>query len=188
MNLKDTYNKIAGDWYKDHKSDDWWVVGTDKFISLLKPGDQVLDVGCGAGVKSKYLHDRGLNVTGIDFSEKFIDIARRDVPSAKFEVLDMKNVAELEQEFDGIFAQASLLHIPKNEAGTVIKNLASKLKPQGVIYIAVKEIYPGDSDEKILEENDYGYSYERFFSFYTMAELEEYLIGNGMKIIYKIPV
>lgn len=75
MNLKETYNKIADDWFKDHKVDDWWVEGTDQFISLLKPGASVLDVGCGAGLKSKYLSEKGLQVVGIDFSDKFIERA-----------------------------------------------------------------------------------------------------------------
>ena len=41
MDLKSTYNKIAENWDKDHKKDTWWISGTDKFISLLKPGSLV---------------------------------------------------------------------------------------------------------------------------------------------------
>ncbi len=78
MDLKDTYNKIAEDWHKDHTQDDWWVDGTLKFISLVGVGKEVLDVGCGAGTKSKFLKENGLSVTGIDFSEKMIEIAKRE--------------------------------------------------------------------------------------------------------------
>lgn len=52
---KQTYNKIAEDWHRHHSSDDWWVAGTDHLISLLPVGATALDVGCGSGVKSKYL-------------------------------------------------------------------------------------------------------------------------------------
>ncbi len=53
MDLKETYNRIAKDWMKDHHQDNWWIEGTDKYLSFLKPGASILDVGCGAGVKSK---------------------------------------------------------------------------------------------------------------------------------------
>jgi len=64
----------------DHKNDIWWLEGTGSFCSLLKKGDKVLDVGCGSGLKSKYLYSKGFDVTGIDLSDKLIDIARRESP------------------------------------------------------------------------------------------------------------
>ena len=89
MNLKETYDKIAEDWHSDHKKDDWWIEGTDKFISYLSKGDLVLDVGCAGGIKSKYLMQKGLNVVGIDFSEKMIEIAKREFPNGEFLVKDL---------------------------------------------------------------------------------------------------
>lgn len=185
MNLKDTYNKIAVDWFKDHKSDDWWVEGTNFFVSLLKKGGRVLDVGCGAGVKSKYLLSKGLEVIGIDFSEKFIDIAAREVPEAKFLVMDMKDVNNLGIKFDGIFAQASLLHIAKRDVVDVLSKFVESLAPDGYLYIAVKGLREGGKEEETVEENDYGYKYERFFSFYTMDELRKYLSDLRLNVVYK---
>src|SRR5258706_10762297 len=109
MNLKDTYNKIAESWHKDHQTDDWWIEGTDKFISLLKQGDSVLDVGCGGGTKTKYLIGKGLKVLGIDFSENLIEIAKREVPQGTFLVMDINNVDMMQENFNGIFMQAVLL-------------------------------------------------------------------------------
>lgn len=182
MDLKDTYNKIAKDWDQEHQTDDWWIEGTDKFVSLLKSGDLVLDVGCGAGTKSKYLHDKGLRVLGIDLAEKFVEIARRKVPEAEFEVLDMQDVGKLEKDFDGIFSQASLLHIAKKDAIEVLRKLVSKLKPGGYLYVAVKEKRLGGVEEEVKIENDYGYEYKRFFSYYTLEELKEYMRQLGMEL------
>ena len=117
MNLKETYNKIAEDWHKGHKQDAWWVGGVDKFISFLRSGSLVLDVGCGTGLKSKYLINRGLKVVGIDFSEKMIETAKREVPEGEFWVMDMEEAAKLEGNFNGIFLQAALLHIKKAKEG-----------------------------------------------------------------------
>jgi 2-polyprenyl-3-methyl-5-hydroxy-6-metoxy-1,4-benzoquinol methylase len=183
MNLKDTYNKIAEDWHKQHQADDWWIEGTDKFVSFLKPGAEVLDVGCGGGFKSKYLIGKGLKVVGIDFSENIIKIAKREVPKAEFFVMDMRDLKDLHQ-FDGIFAQASLLHIPKKEITDVLSGLVAKLKIGGYIYVAVKGTQPGKPDEGILEENDLGYSYQRFFSYFTMAELKEHFKNLNLSIVY----
>lgn len=80
MNLKETYNTIAEEPHKDQTSDSWWTEGVDTFTSLLPKGSRVLGSGCGAETKSSYLARKGLEVVGIDFSEKLIDITRRENP------------------------------------------------------------------------------------------------------------
>ncbi len=185
MNLKDVYNKIAKDWFEDHSNDTWWVEGLHKFTSLLKPNDLVLDVGCGPGTKSKLMLDKGLSVIGVDFSDKMIEIAQKEAPTGDFRVLDIKNIGDLEESFDGILAQAVLLHIPKKEVLAIITGLKNKLKDGGYLYIAVKEQKPGAKEEEILQEKDYGYEYERFFSYFTMPEVKKYLENLKMKICYE---
>lgn len=185
MDLKQTYNLITEDWHKDHLKDVWWIEGTDKFISFLKPGDAVLDVGCGTGVKSKYLIERGVEVVGIDFSEKMIEIAKRDVPQAKFYVMDLYDIGQLKKSFDGVFAQAVLLHVPKSKIESALGAMIGKLKKGGYLYVAVKEIRRGGKDEEIKTENDYGYEYKRFFSYFTLDEIEGYLEKFNIAICYK---
>ncbi len=183
-NLKEVYNKIAEDWYKDHQQDDWWVGGTDTFISFLKPAALVLDVGCGAGIKSNYFIRKGIRVIGIDFSEKMIEIANREVSGGTFLVCDLGEVNTLNYQFDGIFLQAVLLHVSKAEAMDKLAVLTEKLNQGGYLYIAVKEKKIGEADEEIKVENDYGYSYSRFFSYYTIEEIESYMGKLGLEILY----
>ncbi|MDD5489924.1 MAG: class I SAM-dependent methyltransferase [Candidatus Moranbacteria bacterium] len=156
MDLKDTYNKIAKDWHKDHSRDEWWVEGTDKFISSLKENDLVLDVGCGAGTKSKYLIGKKIRVIGIDFSEEMIKIAKKEVPAGRFEVLDLDDIESLPELFDGIFMQAVLLHVPKKEVVSKLRKAVKRLKKGGYLYIAVKEKRRDGPEEEIVSENDYG--------------------------------
>lgn len=182
MLLKETYNRIAEDWHRDHQADDWWKEGTDEFVSLLGDGARVLDVGCGGGTKSKYLLARGLSVVGIDFSEKMVEIAARENPAGTFLTLDLKDSDQLPGEFDGIFLQAVLLHIPKREVRERLQRLANKLKPGGYFYIAVKEKRPGGKDEEVVVERDYGYSYERFFSYFTRDEVESHVREVGLSL------
>lgn len=183
MNLKDTYNQIAQDWHRDHSHDTWWQVGVDKFLSYLQPGARILDVGCAGGYKAKYLIDKGMAVVGIDISEEFIKIAKLEVPQGEFFVLDMNDVAELNGEFDGIMAQASLLHVTKIHAPQTVKLLTDKLRSGGYLYLAVKEVRPGQADEAIEEENDYGVPYKRFFSYYTEQELIDYCRAAHLEVV-----
>jgi 2-polyprenyl-3-methyl-5-hydroxy-6-metoxy-1,4-benzoquinol methylase len=183
--LKDTYNKIAESWHKDHESDNWWQAGTDVFISYLKEGARVLDVGCAGGTKSKYLSDRGLKVVGVDFSENLIAIAKKEVPEAQFQVMDIHDVDKLQGSFDGIFMQAVLLHIPRKEIQGILQKAVAKLNAGGYVYIAVKEKIEGGVEEEVKIDNDYGYEYERFFSYFSLDDFKEYFKNVGLELVYK---
>lgn len=184
MDLKSTYNQIAEDWSEDHKNDTWWITGTDKFASFLKQGESVLDVGCASGLKSEYLTKKGFVVTGIDLSDKMIEMAQKRMPLGWFFVRDINEPLGLKSKYDGVFAQAVLLHIPKKNIKRVLGNLLALLKPKGHIYIAVKKANEEQVEEEFIKEKDYGYEYERFFSFYMLEEIKSYLHELGLKIIY----
>jgi SAM-dependent methyltransferase len=152
-------------------------------VSSLPPGGTVLDVGCGAGTKSLYLQGKGLHVVGIDFSEKMIEIAQRENPTIDFRVIDLADVHLIPEIFDGVFMQAVLLHVPKKDAADRIRDLATKVKSGGYFYVAVKEIKEEGVEEEIKTEDDYGYPYNRFFSYYSMDELRSYFQNAGMRIV-----
>src|SRR3990167_1954181 len=185
MNLKSTYNRIAKDYKKDHLDENWWIEGIDKYLSFFKPHASILDVGCGFGKISKYLVKKGFDVTGVDFSENMIELSKEQVPTGNFFVKDIKHPLNFKNTFDGVIAIAVLLHIPKNEVTGVLKNITAPLKSKGYFYATVKEIRRGDRDEETVKENDYGYDYERFFSYFTLDELKRYVQDIGLKIVYE---
>lgn len=185
MNLKETYNRIAWDWFKDHTQDTWWIQGTEKFISLLPKRATVLDVGCGAGVKTRFLKEKELDVVGVDFSEEMIVIAKEQDPTGTYFVKDITKTLDFDKTFDGVFAQAVLLHISKSDIVSVLKNLSSILKDDGYLYLAVKGQWEGGPEEHVLKENDYGYEYERFFSYYTLEEMKQYLAEVGFSSVFE---
>jgi SAM-dependent methyltransferase len=180
-----TYDRIAEDWSKDHANDTWWIEGTEALVKMLPQGASVLDVGCGSGTKTKYLSKKRLHVVGTDLSEKMVDIARRESPKNDFYVADMHDLSPVPGVFDCIFAQASLLHIPKADVDAVVEQFSKKLKPEGLLYIAVKGMREGIPDEKVVIENDYGYEYERFFSYFSMQELKDILQKHGYASVYE---
>ncbi|MSU56298.1 MAG: class I SAM-dependent methyltransferase [Candidatus Taylorbacteria bacterium] len=186
MDLKSTYNKIAGDWFDDHKEDTWWKPSVGLFTAFLTKGDTVLDVGCGPGITSKYLQSKGLHVLGIDFSEEFILIAKKETPSADFRVVDLHSHDDLKSlpRVKGILAKAVFLHMEKKKVLDILKTLCEHLKCGGYFYIAVKEKKPQGSEEEVLKENDYGYTYERFFSYYTLSEVQKLFKECDLKVVH----
>jgi len=182
--LRDTYDRIAEDWAKDHEGDTWWRDGTAKFASLLPQDARVLDAGCGSGQKARFFQDRGFRVLGIDFSQKLLEIACQTATASDFRLLDLRDIRTLPEQFEGVFAQASLLHIPKTETFSVIEGMVSRLVPQGLLYIAVKAQRPGHPEEEMVTENDYGYDYERFFSYYTLDEMRGHVDRLGLSLVH----
>ncbi len=184
MNLKETYNKIAKDWYNEVRASHWWEDGLSTFASFFNQNDTILDIGCGPGISAKYFIEKGLNVVGIDFSEKMIEIAKSKVPQGTFFVMDLKNINTIQNVFDGIYLQNVLLHIPKKEVGAVLKEIVKKLKNGGCVYISVKEKTPNGPEEYVKVDNDYGYKVERFFSCFTKEEIKQYLNDLQLEILF----
>lgn len=182
---RQTYNKIAEDWHKDHVNDTWWIAGTEKFSSYLEAGDKILDIGCGSGIKSDFFTKKGFNVLGVDLSENMVDIARKNYPKSRFEVGDIENLGKFPQKFNGVFAQAVLLHVAKSKVSEVLRSFKDALLPQGYLYIAVKQLRPGGSQEEVVTENDYGYDYQRFFTYFTVPEIKQLIVDAGFDIIFE---
>ncbi|HEY0287338.1 MAG TPA: class I SAM-dependent methyltransferase [Pseudomonas sp.] len=103
-----------------------------RHINSEKPW-QILDFGCGPGRDLKTFTAIGHIATGLDGSERFAQMARAD---SGCEVLH-QNFLELDlsaERFDGIFANAVLFHIPKQELPRVLGELRASLKPGGVLF------------------------------------------------------
>lgn len=80
----------------------------------LEPGASVLDVGCGSGVPvASTLSSGGFSVLGIDASRRQIELARANVPGARFEVADMKALQPSDYSVDCVVAFYSVYHVPR---------------------------------------------------------------------------
>lgn len=124
----------------------------EPFLSLLPPGSHILDAGCGSGRDSLAFLERGYEVTAFDASEAMVEFASRHIGRP---VLHMSfDQVQFQASFDGIWASASLLHVPRCAMSEVLCRLSRSLQARGVMYVSLKY----GADERIVEGrlfNDY---------------------------------
>ena len=115
---RDLWNRVADDWriQVGDEGDGNRILNSDPVLwafAVDVNGRTVLDAGCGTGYLSKKLCDRGAYVTGIDFSERMIEIARAHNPDIDFRVDSCAELRTLDDEhFDLVFANYVLMDTP----------------------------------------------------------------------------
>ncbi|MGN0701938.1 MAG: class I SAM-dependent methyltransferase [Lentihominibacter sp.] len=135
------YNKNAEEYAcKTFKTD--MSEPCDRFLKHVAPGGKILDLGCGSGRDSIYFMDCGYDVCAVDGSEELCRIASENtgihVRRMLFQELDYY------KEFDGIWACASLLHVPGSDLPGILAKVYDSLKDGGVFYTCFKY---GDGEE-----------------------------------------
>ncbi|HKD05903.1 MAG TPA: class I SAM-dependent methyltransferase [Bryobacteraceae bacterium] len=112
-----------------------------RFLDLIPRGGRILDAGCGSGRDSKAFLNAGYEVVSIDASSKMVAAtsALTGHTALKISFQEMSFV----NEFDGIWACASLLHVPRSMLAAVLLRLEQALKPGGHLYMSFKY---GDSE------------------------------------------
>ncbi len=106
------------------------------FLPLLPPNAYILDAGCGSGRDTRAFQNRGYRVTACDASPELAVLAKQHLGVA-VEVIALQAISWQDQ-FDAIWACASLLHIPRLELPTVLRRFYQALKADGIIYLSFK--------------------------------------------------
>jgi SAM-dependent methyltransferase len=149
-NTKEDYNLIAEDFSRTRYSV-WSELGL--FSKYINEKDKVLDLGCGNGRLLDLFKKKNIIYTGVDNSEKLIEIAKKINPGANFFVADSLNLPFQDNYFDKIFCIAVLHHIPSvNLRRQFIKEAKRVLRPGGIFIITVWNLWPKcDTFKKIIK-------------------------------------
>jgi ubiquinone/menaquinone biosynthesis C-methylase UbiE len=157
------------------------LTSAQKFLGLLEssfgPNAQILDVGCGPGRDMAWFESREINVTGVDYMQAMLELARTKVRGSLVQA-DTRNMPFESQSVDGIWCNASLLHLPKTDSPTALLEFKRILKPNGILFLAVQE---GEGEHLEMREV-YGEN-QRFFARYTTSEMTRMLEVAGFDIL-----
>ena len=162
------YDRTAEDYRDGTRNHDV----SQNYAALLEaiegePPYAILDLGCGPGRDLRYFRSLGHDATGLDGSMEFVTMARRysgcDVLHQDFLAMTLPV-----NRFDGIFANASLFHVPSQELPRVLAELAEALKPRGVLFCSNPR---GNNEE--------GVSGDRFSCFLDLATWRDFVTAAG---------
>lgn len=99
------------------------------------PG-RILDLGCGPGRDLVAFQAEGYDVVGLDATPAFVEMARQ-VANCEVWQQTFLDLQLPENYFDGIFANASLIHVPRSEMVRVLRDLGRSLVAQGAIVMSM---------------------------------------------------
>lgn len=132
---------------------------------------RILDLGCGPGRDLKTFTALGHIATGVDGSAEFVAMAKAysgcDVLHQNFLHLDLAEAA-----YDGIFANASLFHVPKAVLPDVLKRLYGALKPGGILF-----------SSNPRGHNEEGWNGERYGSYHDLDSWRRFMEGAGFQYL-----
>ena len=130
------YYDLNAQEFVDGTVDTDMTIHYNEFLPLVPENGNILDAGCGSGRDTLNFKSMGYDVVAIDGSAEMCRLASeftgQDVLHMQFQEI------EFDCEFDGIWACASLLHVPSAELETVLEKLKKSLKENGVLYASFK--------------------------------------------------
>lgn len=171
-----TYNEIAHHYQQKTKNLEL-IEEIKKFKKFLPKNAKVLDAGCGWGRDAKIL-SKNFRVTGIDLSEKLLDLARAYASKATFILADISQTDFPDDTFHGIWANDILIHLERKDILRTLKELRRVLKKNGVLYLSVKE----GEGEGFQEEEMSNYM-PRFYTWFKKDEIVDYCKKAGFRVM-----
>lgn len=156
----------------------------DCLISHLTPQSRLLDIACGPGNISRYLNAKEpkLSVFGIDLAPQMITLAKQNMPTGHFEVMDSRHLAELIARnidpFNIIACGFGLPYLSKADLIAFFKHIRSLITLNGIVYLSTMEDEDSRSGLQTGRSGDSVYVHYHQYDF-----IEQQLLTNGFQIL-----
>lgn len=164
------YDKNAKEWAAEHMTKKFW--GPTGFYDLL-PSGKIIEIGSGGGRDARDYLIGKYDYIGTDISKSLLEEAKKLNPGVKFLQRSVYDLKFADNTFDGFWASAILLHIPKNRINKALNEIHRVARNNGVGFISIKK---GKGEKE--DENG------RWFSYYSKQEFNNILKSNGYKVIH----
>ena len=169
-------------------------------IQYIRPGEKVLDLGCGNGRLFGVLKDKQVDYVGVDSAEKFVEIAQENYPEGKFQVASALNLPFSDNYFDKVYSIAVFHHIPSEEFRLLfLKEVRRVVKPGGLLLLTVWNLNQLKSIKLILRYTflkllglskldfgdvlvSWGKTCQRYFHNFTQRELRQTVQKADLKV------
>lgn len=148
----------------------------DAFARRVGGARRVLDLGCGPGRDLEFLARLGCWVAGLDLSAGMLAEARRRMPATPLIRADLGRPPLAAGCFDGVWACASLLHLPQVQLPAALADITRFLFRPGVLYLALKG---GHGEAWVADVSGQRF----FFAYYQPAEVEAALRRAGFTLL-----
>lgn len=145
-----TYDAVAEEYHERTREEEGLLPVMDRFLDRLPPAPLVLDAGCGTGRDARFLGRRDARTVGLDLSAEQLRVAADHAPGAAFVQGDLRTVPLVDACVDGVWACASLLHLPRAELPRTLAELRRVLRPGGTLFCTLKR---GD-EETVTHDYD----------------------------------
>jgi len=174
------YDDSAAD-YRDRTSDLPPTIASaiGRFVGHVPPGSRVLEIGSGSGRDALALERAGLSVRRTDITPAFVELLRAGGHQAdRLDPLhdDLADPDSPGAAYDGVWADASLLHVDRDELPTVLARLARATRRGGGLFMSVKE---GDGEDWSIHGN---VTAPRFFTFWRDEPLRSVAEAAGWSV------
>lgn len=143
--VADNYVAMVGD------PGPWLRAVLDAFAEQVRDVGPVLDAGCGPGWISAYLHERGVEVSGVDLSPRMVELARERYPHLRFDVASVTELTPAPGSLGGVLGWWSWFNLPREWLPRVVTTMAAALRPAGQLIVGS---HRGDGD--IERSSGYG--------------------------------
>ncbi len=170
--LREFYDKSSED-REASETAGWKIRERESFLSLLQHEQKhtLLEVGAGVGRDAKFFQDQGLQVVCTDLSSQMVALCRQKRLDAR--VMDMSRLQFPRASFSAVYSLNSLLHLPKTEFPSVLREIERVLTPGGLFFLGVY----GGYDHAGIREDDY-LEPKRFFSFFS----DDHIQAESVKV------
>jgi ubiquinone/menaquinone biosynthesis C-methylase UbiE len=152
---------------------------------LKGKNSRILEIGCGPGNITQFLFRNipNIHLLGVDIAPEMIRLAQKNIPKAKFQVLDSREISTINQTFDAIVCGFCIPYMPNNDVFKLTQDVYSMLNTNGLFYLS---FVAGPEEKSCMQTNSQGD--KMYFNYHCLEKIESNLRNSGFCDLQKLEI